>query len=111
MPEDHLLGVLMQFAECDEAAALLDRIRSRNPEALRIGVNAWVLLLHQDALLLPGLQIAGCAGVDALAALGIEKFRKAENDANQIERAALVVSLLHGRRNLVIRLSYYVIQP
>ena len=50
------------------------------------------------------------AGIDALAALGVEELRQAENDAHQIVGAALVVGLLHGGGDLVVGLGDHVIQ-
>ena len=44
-------------------------------------------------------EVARRAGIDVLAALGVKEFRQAEDDADQIVGAALVVGLLHGRRD------------
>jgi HD superfamily phosphodiesterase len=55
MAEDDLLGVVVELAESDKAAALLHDLGSaRNLEPLRIGEDAGVLFLDQDALLAPG---------------------------------------------------------
>ena len=110
MAENHLLGVVVQLAQGNEAAAFLDDVGPWNLEALRVGKNAWFLLLNQHSLLPPCAEIAGRAGVDTFAALGIEKLGKAENDAHQVEWAALIVSLLHGGGNLVVGLGDHVVQ-
>src|SRR6202041_2936527 len=108
--EDDLVGVIVQLAQGDEAAPLLNRFGSGYLETLRIGEDARVFFLDQDGLFAPGAKIAGGAGVDALATLGVEKLGQSEDDADQIEGAALVVSLLHGRRNLVVRLGDDVVE-
>ena len=108
--EDHLLGVLVQLAEGDEAAPLLDDLGAGNLEALRVGEDAGVFFLRQHALLAPGAEVARRAGIDALAALGVEQFRQAQDDAHQVVGAALVVGLLHGRRDLVVGLGDHVLQ-
>jgi hypothetical protein len=51
------------------------------------------------------MELACGAGVDAFATFRIEEFGKAEDDAHEIERAALIVSLLHGRRDFVAGLG------
>jgi hypothetical protein len=56
-------------------------------------------------------EVAGGAGVDAFAALGIEEFGQAEDDANQVVGAALVVGLLHGRGDFVVGLGDHVFKP
>src|ERR1700731_1271306 len=57
------------------------------------------------------MEIAGSAGINAFTAFSIEEFWKAENNADQVVRAALIVGLLHGRGNLVIRLGHHRVQP
>src|SRR5487761_2168854 len=105
MAEYDVVGIVVQLAEGDVTAPLFHRVGAGNLEALRVSKDAGSFLLDQDALLLPGLEVACRAAIDAFAPLRIEKFRKAEDDAHQAVRAALVVSLLHGRGNLIIRLS------
>jgi hypothetical protein len=109
--EDHLLGIFVEFAQGDEPAPLFDFGRARNPETLRIGEDTGIFLLYQNALLPPGAKIMCGPRVDAFAFLGVKEFRQAQNDAHQVEWTALVVSLLHGRRNLVVGLSHDVVQP
>ncbi len=101
----------MELPESNEAAALLDLIGPGNAEALRISEDARILLLHQNALLSPCLEVACRARVDTFAALRIEKFRQAEDNADEVVRAALVIRLLHRRRDLVIRLGHHILQP
>ena len=108
--EDDLLGVVVQLAEGDKAAPLLQVSASRNLELLRVGEDAGILLLDQNALLTPGAEIARGSGVDAFAPLGVKEFRQAQNDADQIVRAALVVGLLHGGRDFVVGLGDHVTQ-
>ena len=103
--EDDLLGVFVDLAEGDKAAALFYDVGAGNLEALRIGEDAGVLFLGQNALFAPGLEVAGGARIYAFAALGVEQFRQSEDDADQVVGAALVVGLLHGRRDLVVGLG------
>ena len=67
-------------------------------------------LLDQHALLAPGAEVAGGARIDAFAPLGVKQFRQSQDDADQVEGAALVVGLLHGRRDLVVGLGDDVFQ-
>ena len=103
--EDDLLGVLVELAEGNKTSPLLHNFRSGNLETLRIGEDAGVLLLGEDALLAPGGEVACGAGIDAFALFRVKEFRQSEDDADQIVRAALVVSLLHGRGDLVVGLG------
>jgi hypothetical protein len=109
--EDNLFGVVVQLAESDESAPFFDDLRARHFETLRIGEDARGIVLRQHALLAPGGEVTRRAGVNALSAFGVRLLRQAQDDAHQIERAAMVVSLLHGGRNLVIGLGYYVLEP
>ncbi len=97
MPEDHLLGVIVQLAQRDESSPFLHDVCAGNLESLRVGENARSFLLDQDALLFPGLEVARRPSVDTFVSLRIEQFRQTQNDAHQVVRAALVVGLLHGR--------------
>jgi hypothetical protein len=90
---------------------LLHYFGSGNLEALRISEDAGGLLLGQNALLAPGAEVARRPRIDVLAALGVKEFRQAQDDAHQVEGAALVVGLLHGRRDLVVGLGDHVFQP
>src|ERR1035438_6236092 len=108
--EDDLFGVVMELAEGDKAAALFHDFSAGNLETLGIGEEAGVLFLDQDALIAPGAEVATGAGVDALAAFGIEEFGQAEDDADKVVGAALVVSLLHRRGDLVVGLCHDVVQ-
>ena len=67
-----LVGILMQTAEGDESAALLDFIGTGNAEALGVGEDAWILLLDENGLFPPCLEVAGGARIDTLATLGIK---------------------------------------
>ena len=111
MAEDNAIGVVMEAAEGDKAAAFLDYVAARNFEALGIGEDAGVFFLDQDAVLAPLGEIVRGTGVDAFTALGIEELREPEDDAHQVVGAALVVGLLHGRRDFVIGLGDYVAEP
>jgi len=109
--KDDMLFVVMELAEGDEAAALFDDVGSGDGEALRVGKNAGVFFLEEDALLAPVVEVAGGTGVDAFSALGIEEFRQTEDDADQVVGASLVVSLLHGGGDLVVGLGDDVVEP
>ena len=111
MTEDYAVGVLVQFSQCDESAAFSLSVRARHCEALGVSKHTRSFLLHQDSLLAPGLEVAGRARIYAFSPFGIEEFRQAEDDADQVVRAALVVSLLHGRGDFVIRLCHNGVQP
>ena len=77
MPENHLLGILVQLAEGNKPAPFLHNLSSRNFESLRISEDAGVLFLDQNALFPPGGKIPRCPRIDAVAPLGIEQFRQA----------------------------------
>src|SRR6266567_5037033 len=111
MSEDHTVGVIVQFSQGYKSAALFYRVGAWHLEALRVGKHTRSLLLHQDSLFAPGLEVASRPRIYAFPAFGIEEFRQTEDDADQIKRAALVVSLLHGRGDFVIRLGDYGLQP
>ncbi len=78
-------------------------------ESLRVRKHAGSFLLDQYSLLAPGLEVAGRAAINTFASLGIEEFRQTQDDAHQVVRAALVIGLLHGRRDLVIRLRDHIV--
>jgi len=105
MREDDLLGVVVELAEGDEAAALFEEAGAGDAEALGVGVDAGGFFLGEDAELSPDVELACSAGVDAFAAFGIEEFGQAEDDSNQVEGAALVVGLLLGGRDFVAGLG------
>ncbi len=67
MPENHLLGVLVQLAQGDKSAPLLHDLGSRNLEPLRVGEDARLVFLDQHALLAPGAKIARRARIDVFA--------------------------------------------
>ncbi len=108
---DDLVRVFMELSNGDEAATLFNDGGSGNGEALRISEDAGLLLLNQDAFFAPGLQIRCGARVDTFTPLGVKEFRQAENDADEIVGAPLVVCLLHGGRDFVVRLSGDVLKP
>src|SRR5215469_7615729 len=110
MTEDHLVSVVVQFAEGDEPAAFLFFAGTGHLESLRVSKDAGSFLLNQDALFAPGVEITGRPAINAFPPFGIEEFRQAEDDANKVVGAALVVRLLHGRGDLVIGLRYNVVQ-
>ena len=72
MAEDHLVGVVVQFAQGDESTALLHRLRSRNLEALRVGKDARFAFLDQNALLTPGAEVARRARIDVFPPFGVK---------------------------------------
>ena len=53
--EDDLVGIVVELAESDESAAFLDLAGTLDPEALRVGEDAGVLLRDKDGLLAPCL--------------------------------------------------------
>jgi len=105
MRKDDMVGVVVELAEGDEAAALLDDSGAGDAEALGVGVDAGGFFLGEDAELSPDVELACSAGVDAFAAFGIEEFGQAEEDADQVEGAALVVGLLDGGGDFVVGLG------
>jgi len=105
MREDDLIGEVVELAEGDEAAAFLDDSGAGKAEALGVGVEGGGFLLGEDAKLTPDMELACGAGVDAFAAFGIEEFGQAEEDADQVEGAALVVGLLDGGGDFVVGLG------
>ncbi len=107
--KDHLVGVVVQLAQGDESAPLFHHIRPRHLESLRVGEDAGRFLLNQNALFAPGAEVARRPGVDTFVSLGIEEFRQTKDDPDQVEGTALVISLLHGRRDFVIRLGNHIV--
>ena len=82
---------------------------ARHLESLRVGKDAGGFLLDQNALLAPCAEVPGRAGVDTFVSLRIEEFRQPQDDAHQVVRASLIIGLLHGRRNFVIRLRNHLV--
>jgi hypothetical protein len=58
---------------------------------------------RQSAKSRAGVDVRGTVVVDTGSA--VEEFGQAEDDPHQVVRAALVIGLLHGRRDLVVRLG------
>ena len=108
--EDHLLGVVVQLAQGDKSAPFLHHLGSGHLEALRVGKDARLFFLGQHALLAPGAKIARRARIDVFAPFGVKQFRQSQDDADQVEGAALVIGLLHGRGDLVVGLRDNVFQ-
>src|SRR5271165_3083213 len=111
MTEDYVVGVVVEFAQGNKSVALFYFAGARNVEALRVRKDAGRFLLDQDTLLAPCAEVTRRARINAFPTLGIEEFRQAEDDAHQVIRAALVISLLHRRGDLVVGLRHYVVQP
>ena len=111
MAEDDALTVIVEFAEGNEASALDDSaIRSGNGEALRVGEDARLFFSREHALSAPVGEVARRSNVEIGAALAVdaggpvEEFGQAEDNAHEVVGATLVVGLLHGGRDFVIRL-------
>jgi hypothetical protein len=115
VPEDNPLAVVGEFAEGDEAAPLDHGAIARgNGEALGVGEDAGVLFPGEHALGAPLGEVAGGAAVDAVGLAGrvvVEELGQAEDDPDQVVRAALVVGLLHGGRDLVVGLGDDIFKP
>ena len=58
----------------------------------------------------PGAEVTRGTGIHTFAPLRIEELREPEDDAYQVVGAALVVGLLHRRRDLVVGLGDYIVQ-
>jgi hypothetical protein len=109
MPEDHSLAVVAELAQSNKSAALPHHAGlSGQRELLRIGEDTWLPLLRQDAGFPPGGKVAGSLRIQ-VAAL-VKQLRQPQNDANQIVGTALVIGLLHGRRDLVVGLRDHVLR-
>ena len=94
-----------------KAAAGLKDVGSGELELLGIGEDAGVLFLGQNALLAPGPEVLCGARIYAFSFFGVKEFRQSEDDADQVVGTALVVGLLHGRRDLVVGLRDHVFKP
>lgn len=112
--KDDLCGVVVKLTEGDETAALADNLYARSGigegKSLRIGEDTGFALLGKNAIPAPIGEIPGGAAVNILGPVPVKEFREAEDDAHQIERAALVIGLLHGGCDFVVRLGYYVVE-
>jgi hypothetical protein len=110
MAEDDGLFVVDDLAQSDEAAALSDGSGIAGDGIdLAIGVDGGLVLGDKDFLFAPLAKILSRTGVDVVA-LVIEKLRQAEDDADEVEGAALVINLLERRSDLVVGLRNDVVE-
>ncbi len=80
-------------------------VSARHREPLGVSKDAGVLFLGQNPHAPPIGEIARGAGINVVAPRFVKEFRQAQDDADQVVQAALVVSLLHRRGNLVVGLG------
>ena len=101
---DDLVGVVVEVAEGDEAAALADLVGVGDGVGLGVAVEGGLGLFGEDVLLAPVAEGLGGAGVDVLL-VGVGGELLAEDDADEVVGAGFVVALLHGRGDLVVGLG------
>ena len=114
VPVDDFVGVVVEVAEGDEAAALLDLIGVGDGVGLGVAVEGWFGLFAEDVVLAPVFEGLGGAGVDVVGllaggeevlGLGVAGEVFAEDDADEVVGAGVVVALLHLRGDLVVGLG------
>jgi hypothetical protein len=106
--KDDVLAVVVELAEGDESAALEHDSRGAGElEALRVGEDAGLFFADEDAACAPCGEVSRGPGVDGLlTGLGaVKELGQTKDDAHQVVRTALVVGLLHRRRDLVVGLG------
>lgn len=101
---DDLVGVVVEVAEGDEAAALADLVGVGDGVGLGVAVEGGLGLFGEDAVFAPVAEGMGGAGVDVLL-LAVVGLVLAEDDADEVVGAGFVVALLHGRGDLVVGLG------
>ncbi len=104
---DDLVGVVVEVAEGDEAAALADFVGVGDGVGLGVAVEGGLGFFGEDVLAAPGAQGVGGAGVDVCSLQsGVGRGNVlAEDDADEVVGAGLVVALLHGGGDLVVGLG------
>ena len=112
---DDLVGVVVEMAEGDEAAALADFVGVGHGVGLGVAVEGGLGLFARGcSSARQALRVFGGAGVDVvgllaggeeLLRLGVAGLVFAEDDADEVVGAALVVALLHLGRDLVVGLG------
>ena len=97
---DDLVGVVVEVAESDEAAAFADFGAIGHGVRLRIAVQGQFRFFGEDAFSAPVFQVFGGAGIAVVGLLagrksgvGVAGLVLAEDDADEVVGAALVVAL------------------
>jgi hypothetical protein len=101
---DDLVGVVVEMAEGDEAATLADLVGVGNGIGLGVAVEGGLGLFGEDVLLAPIAESFGGACVYVFL-IGVGGEVLAENDADEVVGAGLVVTVLHGGGDLVVGLG------
>ncbi len=111
---DDLVGVVVEVAEGDEAAAFADLVGMGDGVGLGVAVEGGLGLFAEDVFFAPGFEGLGGAGVDVVGLLaggeevlgfGVAGEVFAEDDADEVVGAGVVVALLHLRGDLVVGLG------
>ncbi len=111
---DDLVGVVVEVAEGDEAAALANLGGAGDGVGLGVAVDGWLGLFGEDVVAAPLVECVGGTGVDVVGLFasgeevlwfGVAGLVLAEDDADEIVGAGFVVALLHGRGDLVVGLG------
>ena len=102
---DDLVGVVVELAEGDEAAAFADFAAPWDRVGLGVDVEGWLGLFFEDAFAAEVVECGGGAGVDVGAGFGVGGEVFAEDDADEVVGAGRVVGVLHGRGDLVVGLG------
>ena len=106
MAVDDLFRVVIEVTQADEAAALADLRGAGYGIALRVAEERGRFVFLEDVLLPPVNQVGGGAGVYVVG-FGV-RLALAQDDADQVVGALRIVGVLHGRRDLVVRLGHHV---
>src|ERR1051326_2237190 len=107
--EDNPVSVIVQAAQRDNAATLGHVARARYRKRLGIDEDSRSFIFCQKTGRAPVVKIFGSASIN-IKRRGIGFTGLAQNDANQVVRAALVIGGLHFRRDFVIGLGQHVFQ-
>jgi len=102
--KDDVGGIIFEFARAYEATAGTAVAGSGNSVFLSVGIESGCGILAYDLVSNPALQGGSSASVDVVLGRVVRK-RSTLFNGDQIVRIDGVIALLHGRRDLVVRLS------
>src|ERR1051326_333188 len=109
MPEDDALRIVMQAAKRDDAAAFGKIPSAGDGKGLGINEDSRSFIFCQQTGRAPVVKIFGSASIH-IKGRGIGFAGLAQDDPDKVVRAALVISGLHFRGDLVIGLGQHVFQ-
>ncbi len=102
---DDFVGVVVELAEADEPAALTNFFGAGDLVGLGVAEEGGLGLFLEDAFGAPLVERGGGAGVDVFAVFGVGGELFAEDHADEVVGARLVVAVLHFGGDFVVGLS------